>query len=325
MGAGDGTRARPAVGRHRRRGRLFRPSRGLRLESLRAARAYNKTVEHYRRGGSTISQQAAKNLFLWEEGSYLRKAVETYFTLLIEAAWPKRRILEVYLNIAQFGPITFGAEAASRRFFDKPAAALTRSEAALLVAVLPNPRERRADRPERTVRYRQLLILGSMSKLGPQYLARSSIPRGPLDEPAAVATHAHLAGATLGVDGAQRPVGSLVRRGAPGRVRRAERWPFGPRHPHDGRQVTIFVGGRDHTLHPATYGRYRGHRFDGRLRPTAAEVASLLDRQGLDPTRGCCSRRSRVSKAGSTPCRPTTAPDSRGASSSSRRRVGCLR
>jgi monofunctional biosynthetic peptidoglycan transglycosylase len=92
--------------------------------------------------------------------------------VLIEALWPKRRILEVYLNIAQFGPSTFGAEAASHRFFRKPAAALSRSEAALLVAVLPNPHDRRVDQPDRALRYRQLLILGSMNKLGPQYLAR---------------------------------------------------------------------------------------------------------------------------------------------------------
>ena len=145
---------------------------GFDWESLRAAHAYNQARGAGRRGGSTISQQVAKNLFLWQERSYLRKAIEIYFTLLIEAAWPKRRILEVYLNVAQFGPYTFGAEAAARRFFNKPALALTRSEAALLVAVLPNPNNRRADQPERTLRYRQLLILGSMQKLGPNYLAR---------------------------------------------------------------------------------------------------------------------------------------------------------
>ena len=76
------------------------------------------------------------------------------------------------MNVAQFGPYTFGAEAAGRRFFNKPAADLTRSEAALLVAVLPNPYNRRVEEPDRTVRYRQLLILGSMHKLGPQYLDR---------------------------------------------------------------------------------------------------------------------------------------------------------
>lgn len=145
---------------------------GFDWESLRSARAVNKTAGRHQRGGSTISQQVAKNLFLWPQRSYLRKGLEAYLTVLIEATWPKRRILEVYLNIAQFGPLTFGAEAASRRFFDKPAALLSRSEAALLVAVLPNPEERRVDRPDRVLRYRQLLILGSMSKLGPRHLAR---------------------------------------------------------------------------------------------------------------------------------------------------------
>ncbi len=152
---------------------------GFDWESLRAAHAANQAAGALRRGGSTISQQVAKNLFLWQERSYLRKAIESYFTLLIEAAWPKRRILEVYLNVAQFGPYTFGAAAAARRFFNKPALALTRSEAALLVAVLPNPVARRVDQPERALRYRQLLILGSMQKLGAHYLARldASTPR----------------------------------------------------------------------------------------------------------------------------------------------------
>ena len=152
---------------------------GFDWESLRSARADNKAGGRRRRGGSTISQQVAKNLFLWPGRSYLRKAIEACLTVLIEASWPKRRILEVYLNIAQFGPWTFGAEAASRRFFHKPAISLSRSEAALLVAALPNPVDRRVDQPDRTMRYRQLLILGSMNKLGPHYLARldSSVER----------------------------------------------------------------------------------------------------------------------------------------------------
>jgi monofunctional biosynthetic peptidoglycan transglycosylase len=150
---------------------------GFDWESLRSARADNRTAGRRQRGGSTISQQVAKNLFLWPRRSYLRKGLEAYLTVLIEATWPKRRILEVYLNIAQFGPVTFGAEAASRRFFDKPAAALSRSEAALLVAALPSPEQRRVDRPDRAVRYRQLLIVGSMNKLGPRYLERLGAPR----------------------------------------------------------------------------------------------------------------------------------------------------
>ena len=95
---------------------------------------------HRVHGASTISQQVAKNLFLWSGRSYFRKALEAYFTVLIEACWPKRRILEIYLNIAEFGYGTYGAEAAAQRFFHKPAARLSRSDAAVLAAVLPNPR-----------------------------------------------------------------------------------------------------------------------------------------------------------------------------------------
>ncbi|NYZ13630.1 monofunctional biosynthetic peptidoglycan transglycosylase [Azospirillum sp. RWY-5-1] len=91
-------------------------------------------------GGSTISNQTAKNAFLWPDRSWLRKGVEAYFTLLVEGLWPKRRILEVYLNVIEWGDGLYGAEAASRRFFGKAAADLTRREAALMAVVLPNPR-----------------------------------------------------------------------------------------------------------------------------------------------------------------------------------------
>ena len=124
-----------------------------------------------RRGASTISQQVAKNLFLWPGRSWVRKGLEAYFTVLIEAMWPKRRILEVYMNIAQFGPQTFGAEAASRRYFSKPAAALGRREAALLAAVLPNPVVLRVDRPSPYVMRRVAWIERQARQLGgPGYL-----------------------------------------------------------------------------------------------------------------------------------------------------------
>lgn len=93
-------------------------------------------------GGSTISMQTAKNAFLWPDRTYLRKAVEAWFTVLVEAAWPKRRIMEVYLNVAEWGPGVYGAEAAARHWFGRPAADLTARQAALLAAVLPNPLER---------------------------------------------------------------------------------------------------------------------------------------------------------------------------------------
>lgn len=118
------------------------------------------------RGASTISQQVAKNLFLWNGRSYFRKALEAWMTVLIEAMWPKERILEIYLNIAQFGRGIFGVEAASRRFFHKPADRLSSSEAAVLAAVLPNPIRMHADRPSAYVQMRRAQILGQMRALG---------------------------------------------------------------------------------------------------------------------------------------------------------------
>lgn len=123
------------------------------------------------RGASTISQQVAKNLFLWSGRSYVRKGLEAYFTMIIELLWPKRRILEVYLNIAQFGPGIFGVEAAGYAYFNKPASQLHKSEAALLAAVLPNPRKLKAARPSEYVRVRATQIEQQMERLGgPAYL-----------------------------------------------------------------------------------------------------------------------------------------------------------
>ncbi len=99
------------------------------------------------RGASTISQQTAKNLFLWGGRSFVRKGLEAYFTVLIEATWPKRRILEVYMNIAEFGDGIYGADAAARTFFHKAPSQLSAREAALLASVLPNPKKLHAERP----------------------------------------------------------------------------------------------------------------------------------------------------------------------------------
>ena len=118
------------------------------------------------RGASTLTQQVAKNLFLWPERSLLRKGLEAWFTLLLEALWPKRRILEVYLNVAEFGPGIYGVGAASERFFAKPAARLTRSEAALLAAVLPSPRRLRVTQPSRYVLERAAWIERHVGRLG---------------------------------------------------------------------------------------------------------------------------------------------------------------
>lgn len=118
------------------------------------------------RGASTITQQVAKNLYLWPGRSLLRKGLEAWFTILLETLWSKRRILEVYLNIAQFGGGIFGVGAASEHYFGKPPAALTAEEAALLAAVLPGPAIYRVDRPSQYVRQRQQWILQHMRQLG---------------------------------------------------------------------------------------------------------------------------------------------------------------
>ncbi len=133
--------------------------------------AIEKAVQHNeksrrKRGASTVSQQTAKNLFLWNSRSWTRKGLEAWFTLLIEAGWSKKRILEVYLNIVEFGDGIYGAEAAARTYFGKSAKRLTPSEAALLAAVLPNPRKFKANAPSEYIRGRQAWILSQMRQLG---------------------------------------------------------------------------------------------------------------------------------------------------------------
>ncbi|MFD2112854.1 monofunctional biosynthetic peptidoglycan transglycosylase [Thiorhodococcus fuscus] len=124
------------------------------------------------RGASTISQQTAKNLFLWSGRDYVRKGLEAWFTFLIETLWSKQRILEVYLNIAQFGPNTFGVGAASWQYFDRPAQAIGAQQASLLAAVLPNPVRYRVDRPSAWVEKRAGWIRRQMNNLGgPRYLS----------------------------------------------------------------------------------------------------------------------------------------------------------
>jgi len=150
---------------------LFPEHHGFDLRQIR--KAYDDAQRGKRaRGASTISQQVAKNLFLWNGHSWVRKGMEAWFTLLIEGFWPKRRILEVYLNVAEFGRGIYGAEAAAQVFFRKPAARLTRDEAARLAAVLPNPLLLRVDRPSRYVQRRQQEIAVQMAALGgTSYLA----------------------------------------------------------------------------------------------------------------------------------------------------------
>ncbi len=118
------------------------------------------------RGASTITQQVAKNLFLWEGRSFIRKGIEAYFTVLIELLWDKKRILEVHLNIAEMGDLIFGAGAASLIHFRKTPDKLTRSQAALLTATLPNPKRYSASRPSNYMLRRQAWIIRQVNALG---------------------------------------------------------------------------------------------------------------------------------------------------------------
>lgn len=128
------------------------------------------------RGGSTISQQVAKNVFLWHGRSYFRKALEAYFTLLIEVLWGKERIIEVYLNIAEMGDGVFGVEAASQKFFKKPAKDVGRQQAALLAAVLPNPIKYSAQNPSGYVYTRRGRIARAMGRLGGTTYIKEILP-----------------------------------------------------------------------------------------------------------------------------------------------------
>jgi monofunctional biosynthetic peptidoglycan transglycosylase len=120
------------------------------------------------RGASTISQQVAKNVFLWHGRSFIRKGLEAYFTILIEVIWDKQRILEVYLNVAEMGKMTFGVEAASLRYYKKSAKNLTRAEAARIAAVLPNPVRFSIKNPSAYVNKRTNQIMRQMRALGGQ-------------------------------------------------------------------------------------------------------------------------------------------------------------
>lgn len=149
---------------------------GFDLKSIREAVRENAHRKRPR-GASTITQQVAKNLFLWNGASYVRKGLEAWLTVLIETLWPKERILEVYLNIAEFGRGVYGVEAAARRFFHKPAAQLSRAEAATLAAVLPNPIRLHADRPSVYVSQRRDWIMGQMRGLGGREYLEEIAPR----------------------------------------------------------------------------------------------------------------------------------------------------
>ncbi len=156
----------------------FMTHNGFSWDAMRKALERNKTAKRIK-GGSTISQQTAKNAFLWPGRTYVRKGLEAWFTVLIEALWTKERILEVYLNIAEMGKGVFGAEAAAQRCFNRPASKLTKEQCALITATLPSPRRYNCSKPSSYVRGRQQWVLRQMRNVGdvldPEVLARRRI------------------------------------------------------------------------------------------------------------------------------------------------------
>ena len=146
---------------------------GFDLREIRAA------VEFHRQGGrlrgaSTISQQLARNLYLWPHRSWARKGLELWFTMPLELFLPKQRVLEIYLNVVEFGVGIYGAEAAAQHHFGKSARALTRAEAALLASVLPAPKHLDASRPGEYLIERQRWVMGQMNNLGLGWLPSSN-------------------------------------------------------------------------------------------------------------------------------------------------------
>lgn len=140
---------------------------GFDFEAIEKAQKFNERKQGKKvRGASTISQQTAKNVFLWPQRSWVRKGLEAYFTALIELVWSKRRIMEVYLNVIEMGKGIYGAEAASKVYFGKPAARLTRAESALLAAILPSPAKWNPAKPTSYLINRQQWILWNMGNIG---------------------------------------------------------------------------------------------------------------------------------------------------------------
>lgn len=142
---------------------------GFDLAAIQAALAHNDQGGSLR-GASTISQQVAKNLFLWSDRSWLRKGLEAWFTLLIESFWSKQRILEVYLNSVEWGEGIFGAQAAAKHYFSLSAQGVSDTQASLLSAILPNPRVWSASQPSAYISRRASWIRQQMRQLGSQYL-----------------------------------------------------------------------------------------------------------------------------------------------------------
>ena len=139
---------------------------GFDMDAIRKAQAYNDRHKGKRmKGASTISQQTAKNVFLWPSRSWIRKGFEVYFTFLIDLFWSKQRIMEVYLNVIEMGNGVYGTEAAAQEYFHKPAKKLSMREAALIAAVLPNPRKWSPAKPSAYIQRKSSRIIHFMSRL----------------------------------------------------------------------------------------------------------------------------------------------------------------
>lgn len=144
---------------------LFPDHNGFDWKNIEKARKYNERKTGRVRGASTISQQTAKNVFLWQSRSWIRKGLEVYFTFMIETFWGKKRIMEVYLNVIEMGKGIFGIEAAAQQYFNKPASKLTRQEAAMIAACLPNPKKYTVKPASVYVLVRSRQILSQMNNL----------------------------------------------------------------------------------------------------------------------------------------------------------------
>ena len=144
---------------------LFAEHDGFDIKAIKKAMKYNEKHPEKTRGASTISQQTAKNVFLWQHGGFFRKGLEVYFTFMIEMIWGKERILETYLNVAEMGPGIFGVQAAARKYFKKDAANLTQREAAMIAACLPNPKKFSVVPTSRYVNKRAPRIMQQMNNL----------------------------------------------------------------------------------------------------------------------------------------------------------------
>jgi monofunctional biosynthetic peptidoglycan transglycosylase len=144
---------------------LFPDHNGFDIKAIKKAIKYNEKHPTRTRGASTISQQVAKNVFLWQGGGFFRKGLEVYFTFMIEKLWNKKRILQTYLNVAEMGPGIFGVQAAARSYFNKDAKDLTRLEAAMIASCLPNPKKFTVKPLSRYVSKRSALLVRQMNNL----------------------------------------------------------------------------------------------------------------------------------------------------------------